>query len=169
MTVEELGRIDAAVAAAGVSRARYGYCLDTAHLWGAGYDVGSEEGADDLLARFDAAVGIERLRMVHVNDSRSDLGSRSDRHEHLGAGRIGGAGLARMVTHPGLGHVVYYLETPGMEDGYDRVNIERLLDLVAGRPLATLPPAAFHTRNERGRAAPAGEDDGSAPDGDDGR
>ena len=58
----------------------------------------------------------------------------ADRHEHVGAGRIGGAGLARMLTHPALGHVVYMLETPGMEDGYDAVNIARAKALAAGEP-----------------------------------
>lgn len=154
-TVEELGLIDEAIAVAGVPQERYGFCLDTAHLWGAGYAIDTAARVDDLLGRFDAIVGIGRLRMVHLNDSRSELGSKSDRHEHVGAGRIGGAGIARMAVHPALGHVPYYLETPGMDDGYDAVNIARVHDLVAGRPLGTLPPEAFHTRNVRGRSAPA--------------
>jgi len=157
-TLEELGRIDAAVAATGVDRDRYAFCLDTAHLWGGGYPIDTEAGVDDLLERFDAEVGVARLRMVHLNDSRSELGSRSDRHEHIGAGRIGAAGLARMVSHPALDHVAYYLETPGMEDGYDAVNLARVLDLAAGRPLADLPASAFHTRSSKGRSAPAEED-----------
>ena len=66
-----------------------------------------------------------------------------------------------MVTHPALDHVVYYLETPGMDDGYDAVNIARVKDLAHGRPLAELPPAAFHTRSSKGRSAPA-DDDGPA-------
>ena len=111
---------------------------------------------------FDALVGLDRLHMVHLNDSRSELGSRADRHEHVGAGRIGGEGLARMATHPALGHVTYFLETPGMEEGYDAVNLDRLRDLVSGRTLATLPPAAFHTRSAKGRSAPA-EDEPVAP------
>ena len=85
-----------------------------------------------------------------------------DRHEHVGAGRIGPEGLARMVTHPALGHVVYYLETPGMDEGYDAVNIARAKDLAHGRRLAELPPAAFHTRSSKGRSAPA-DDDVRAP------
>jgi len=154
-TVEELAAIDMAVEERGVDRERYGFCLDTAHLWGAGYDIGTPDGADDLLARFGRLVGLERLRMVHLNDSRSELGSHLDRHEHIGAGRIGGAGLARMATHPDLDHVAYFLETPGMEDGWDAVNIARVQDLVAGRPLTDLPEAAFHARSAKGRSAPA--------------
>lgn len=155
MTVEELARIDAAIVAAGVPRHRFGYCLDTAHAWGAGYAINTEAGVDDLVAALDAQLGLERLRMVHLNDSRAELGSRADRHEHLGAGRIGEAGIRRIVTHPALDHVAYYLETPGMDEGYDVVNVARLHDIVAGRPLEALPAAAFATRSAKGRSAPA--------------
>ena len=161
-SLEELKAIDDAVLAAGIDRSRYGFCLDTAHLWGAGYAIDTTGGVDTPIEAFDALVGLDRLHMVHLNDSRSELGSRADRHEHVGAGRIGGEGLARMATHPALGHVTYFLETPGMEEGYDAVNLDRLRDLVSGRTLATLPPAAFHTRSAKGRSAPA-EDEPVAP------
>ena len=111
-------------------------------------------GVDGLIAEFDAAVGLARLRMVHLNDSRSERGSRTDQHEHLGAGRIGAAGLRRVLTHPGLEHVAYLLETPGMDDGYDLVNMDRARDLVEGRPLADLPPDAFETPSTKGRSGP---------------
>ena len=158
-SMEELGAIDRAIAGAGVDRARYGFCLDTAHLWGAGYPLHTSIGVDGTLETFDELVGLQRLHMVHLNDSRSDIGTREDRHEHVGAGRIGAEGLARMVTHPALGHVTYYLETPGMDDGYDAVNIARVRDLALGKALATLPPSAFHTRSAKGRSAPAEDDD----------
>ena len=161
-SLEELKAIDDAVLAAGIDRSLYGFCLHTAHLWGAGYAIDTTGGVDTTIEAFDALVGLDRLHMVHLNDSRSELGSRADRHEHVGAGRIGGEGLARMATHPALGHVTYFLETPGMEDGYDAVNLDRLRDLVSGRTLATLPPAAFHTRSAKGRSAPA-EDEPVAP------
>ena len=77
------------------------------------------------MAEFDARLGLGRLVMVHLNDSKVERGSRSDRHEHLGAGRIGVEGLARILTHPGLAHVAYYLETPGMDEGYDAINLRR--------------------------------------------
>ncbi len=160
-SMEELGGIEQAIADAGVDRARYGYCLDTAHLWGAGYPLHTAVGVDGTLEAFDELVGLGRLHMVHLNDSRSEIGSRQDRHEHVGAGQIGAEGMARIVTHPGLEHVAYYLETPGMDDGYDAVNVARVLDLANGRPLAELPAAAFHTRSSKGRSAPA-EDDGPA-------
>ncbi|OGO57150.1 MAG: hypothetical protein A2V85_03235 [Chloroflexi bacterium RBG_16_72_14] len=159
-TIGELVLIDRAAEAAGVDRARVGFCFDTAHLWGAGHPIDTPAGVDDLLEAFDHALGLGRLRMVHLNDSRSECGSRADRHEHVGAGRIGADGLRRMLEHPGLGDVSYYLETPGMDEGYDEVNVRRVLDIAAGRPLAAMPPEAFHVRSSRGRSAPA-EGDGA--------
>ena len=122
-----------------------GFCLDAAHLWGAGYDMSSPAGVDDVLATFDRLVGLERLAMVHLNDSVSAMGSRHDRHAHLGDGQIGRDGLAYLLCHPRLDHVAFYLETPGMEDGWDAVNVARMGDMAAGRPLtpglATEPAA----------------------------
>lgn len=156
----DLAAIARAAADEGVPRERLGFCLDTAHLWGAGCDIGTADGADALLAAFDAEVGLGRLWMVHLNDSRADLGSGADRHEHLGAGRIGTAGLARLLVHPALGHVAYILETPGMEDGFDAVNIARARALAAGQELGPLPEAEPGTRG--GRAGPARPGGGSA-------
>jgi deoxyribonuclease IV len=154
-TAEQLAAIDAALAALGVDRGRTGFCLDTAHLWAAGYRIDTAAGVDDTIATVEAGLGLARVRLVHLNDSRSEPGSHSDRHEHIGAGRIGSEGLARVLTHPGLAHVTYVLETPGMDEGYDAINLARARDLVAGRPLAELPPEAFHTRSAKGRSAPA--------------
>ncbi len=156
---EELRRIDEAVAGAGVDRSRFGYCLDTAHAWGAGYPIDTPQGVDETLAEFEDLLGLGRLHMVHLNDSRAECGSLSDRHEHVGAGMIGALGLGRVVTHPALDHVTYILETPGMEAGYDEINIRRVLDMAAGRPLADLPPEAFAARASRGRSAPAEDQD----------
>jgi deoxyribonuclease IV len=114
---------------------------------------------DRVLREFDAAIGLRRLHLVHLNDSRSERGSRTDQHEHLGAGLIGAAGLARMLTHPGLEDVVYLLETPRMDAGYDLVNMDRARDLVAGRRLAILPPEAFEASSSKGRSAPADDDE----------
>ncbi len=154
-SIEELAEIEHAAVTAGVDRDRLGFCLDAAHLWGAGYPVGEPAGVDDTLAEFDAALGLASLRMVHLNDSRSERGSRMDRHEHVGAGAIGGAGLGRFLVHPRLDHVVYIVETPGMDAGYDAVNIRRALDLALGRELEPLPPAAFEVHSSKGRSAPA--------------
>ncbi|MGD0248753.1 MAG: TIM barrel protein, partial [Candidatus Limnocylindrales bacterium] len=93
---------------------------------------------------FDRLMGLRRLAMVHLNDSESALGSRHDRHAHLGEGRIGRDGLAHLLCHPRLDHVAFYLETPRMEDGFDAVNVARLGDLATGRPM-TPGPAATST------------------------
>ena len=93
--------------------------------------------------------------MLHLNDSKSERGSRLDRHEHLGAGRIGVPGLRHLLCHPALAHATYYLETPGMDEGYDAINIARAHDIAAGRPLPTLPPEAMTLKGSRARTAPA--------------
>jgi deoxyribonuclease-4 len=118
---------------------RLALCLDSAHLWGAGYDLSSPAAIDELVAGFDRLIGLPRLAMVHLNDSHTPKGSRHDRHAHLGDGQIGTEGLARLLCHPSLDHVAFYLETPGMEDGFDAVNVARLGDLAAGRPLTPAP------------------------------
>jgi deoxyribonuclease-4 len=152
--LDELAGIARAIEARGIPDRRVGFCLDTAHAWGAGIDVSDPAVIDAFLAEFDARIGLQRLAMVHLNDTRSALGSRLDRHEHLGAGRIGATGLAHILTHPALAHVTYYLETPGMDEGYDEVNVRRAYALAAGQPLRRLPKAAFTTRSSRARTAP---------------
>ena len=156
-TVEELANIAEAIAARGVGDERVGFCLDTAHAWGAGYRLSDPDATDELLAAFDARVGIGRLRMVHLNDSKSELGSNSDRHEHVGAGQIGEAGMAHILRHPSLAGVTYFIETPGMDEGYDAINIARAQALAAGRPLEPLPPGAMTVRGSRARSAPAAD------------
>jgi Xylose isomerase-like TIM barrel len=120
--------------------------IDRAHAIGATVDAFVDE--------FDERIGLERLVMIHLNDSKAERGSRLDRHEHLGAGRIGAAGLARVLTHPGLARTTYYLDTPGMDERYDAINTARAYDLAAGRPLATLPPEAMSVRGSRARTGP---------------
>jgi deoxyribonuclease-4 len=153
--VAELAGIADAVAAKGVPEARLGFCLDAAHAWGAGIDLAHSDAADAFLEKFDARIGLRRLVMIHLNDSKSERGSRLDRHEHLGAGRIGAVGLGHLLRHPRLAHAAFYLETPGMDEGYDAINMARARDLLAGRPLADLPPEAMELRGSRARTAPA--------------
>lgn len=153
--VTELADIAEAIASRGVADRRVGFCLDTAHAWGAGVDLSDPDEVDGFLADFDNRVGLGRLVMVHLNDSKTERGSRADRHEHLGAGQIGAAGLARILTHPGLSGTTYYLETPGMDEGYDAVNVARAYDIAAGRALADLPPEAMTMRGSRARTGPA--------------
>jgi deoxyribonuclease IV len=144
-TIEELARILEGITG---GDDRLAFCLDTAHLWGAGYDLSTVEGATAVLDRFDALIGLDRLALIHLNDSRSRLGSRSDRHEHLGAGDIGPAGLGAILRDPRLpGRTTMVMETPGMEEGFDVVNVRRAWQLYAGAgELAALPPKAFRVR-----------------------
>ena len=155
--VDEMGAVLAAIAARGVPLGRVAICLDTAHLWGAGHPIDTAAGVDRLVGEFGDRIGLERLAMIHLNDSKSELGSRMDRHEHLGAGAIGPEGLRRILTHPGLREVTYYLETPGMDEGYDAVNAGRAHDLAEGRPLALLPPEAMNLPGSRARTGPSVE------------
>jgi deoxyribonuclease IV len=154
-TIGELAWILAAAGERGVDPARVGVCLDTAHLWGAGVPIGTAAEVDALVEEVDAAFGLARLAVIHLNDSRVPLGSLVDRHQHLGAGQIGCDGLARFLTHPRLRHATYYLETPGMDEGYDAVNIARARALALGLPLQPLPPEALDLRSGADRTAPA--------------
>jgi len=153
-SIEDLADIVGAAAAAGVPIDRIGVCLDTAHLWGAGYDVSNADGVEDLVVRIDEILGKERVVMLHLNDSRTTVGSRLDRHEHIGAGQMGEAGMADLLTEPWLATLPTYLETPGMDSGYDLVNLDRVRQLLAGETLPPLPPDAFSTRSSRSRTAP---------------
>lgn len=153
--VEELAEILDAVAALGAPVDQLAFCLDTAHLWGAGYDLSSAAGAGGVVDRFSELIGLERLAMVHLNDSKSLLGSRTDRHEHLGAGQIGPLGLGALLREPRLRHVTFILETPGVDEGYDAVNLRRAWLLYGGaETLPLLPPKAFKLNRRSTRAAP---------------
>ncbi len=153
--IDQLAAIADGAAARGLPAERIGFCLDTAHAWAAGIDVSKPDAIDAFLGDFDARIGLDRLVMIHLNDSKSELGSLVDRHEHLGAGRIGGPGLGHLLRHPGLAHATYYLETPGMDTGYDAINIARAHDIAAGRPLKVLPPEAMNLPGSRARTGPA--------------
>jgi deoxyribonuclease IV len=155
-SLDELAAIVDRMATREIDREAVAFCLDTAHAWGAGIDVGDPGVIDALLQGFDERIGLDRLVLVHLNDTRSGLGSRTDRHEHLAAGRIPPAGLAHILRHPLLTGATYILETPGMDVGYDKVNMERARALWAGKPLRPLPKDAFElVGSARGRMAPA--------------
>jgi deoxyribonuclease-4 len=97
-----------------------GVCLDTAHLFASGYDIKSEGGFGEVLAKFDATLGLEHLRLIHANDSKVGLGGRRDRHEHIGHGTIGIDGFRRILSDPRISHIDIIVETdPGRspEDG----------------------------------------------------
>jgi len=153
-TVEELSAIFDALRARGIPDAAVGLCLDTAHLWAAGYELDDASAVDALFESVEASIGVDRLVMIHLNDSKSERGSRSDRHEHIGGGRIGAVGLGNVLRHPSVRHVAAYLETPGMDEGYDAINLARARALLAGEALEPLPPEAFALRRSRAAASP---------------
>ena len=94
-----------------------GVCLDTCHVWDGGYDIVSD--LDGVLARFDEVIGLERLKAVHLNDSKNPCGAHKDRHEKIGQGHIGFEALSAVVNHPKLRALPFYLETPHDKlDGY---------------------------------------------------
>ena len=111
-TFDELAAILDAAGPATVTRLKV--CLDTQHLWASGVDFGDVERADDVVARFDAAIGLDRLVCLHLNDSKVELGANRDRHENIGQGTIGSEGLGALLSHPALVTLPAILEVPGV-------------------------------------------------------
>jgi deoxyribonuclease-4 len=114
-----------------------GVCLDTAHTFEAGYEINTEEGLEATVAAVDRTVRLDRVYVLHVNDSKTPLGSRVDRHEHIGRGKIGLAAFGRILNHARLGPGtqglpgrVFILETPIDRPGDDRRNVRALWELV---------------------------------------
>jgi deoxyribonuclease IV len=116
-----------------------GICLDTAHAFHAGYGIHTEAGLAEMIAALDRTVGLSRLGVLHVNDSKTPFGSRVDRHDHIGRGKIGLDGLRRVLNHPkleanaalgGRPGRAFLLETPIDAPGDDRRNVRRLWELV---------------------------------------
>ena len=131
-SIEELGAIIEGVA----HPDRMGVCLDTCHLFAAGYDLtdpAEYERTVDELSRF---VGLDRVRCIHVNDSKRECGSRVDRHDHIGKGKIGRAAFARLVNDKRFAGLPMILETAKDKDGrgspWDKVNLNRLRRMVVG-------------------------------------
>jgi deoxyribonuclease-4 len=156
-TIEELASIlDGVGLLDGAAASSVAFCLDTAHLWGAGYDLSRASEAVAVVDRFAELIGLERLAMIHFNDSRSELGSLTDRHEHIGAGEVGPLGLGALLRDPRLAHVAFILETPGADEGYDAINLRRAWLMYGGaESLPVLPPKAFRLNRRSTRAAPA--------------
>jgi deoxyribonuclease IV len=119
-----------------------GVCLDTAHAFHAGYDIRSEAGLSQTIAALDHAVGLARVPVLHVNDSKTEFGSRVDRHEHIGRGKIGREAFRRILNHPSLSANLsagrpgraFLLETPIDAPGDDRRNVRCLWELVGVAP-----------------------------------
>jgi len=130
--LEEVGEI-----LAGLRNVPAGACLDTAHLFAAGYDIKSEGGLASTIGQIDGAIGIENVPVFHVNDSKVPLGGRVDRHEHIGKGKIGAQAFARILRHPrfgaappeGLTGRAFLAETPIDDPGDDRRNVAALWEL----------------------------------------
>jgi deoxyribonuclease-4 len=130
--LEEVGAIVHGLGAVGV-----GACLDTAHLFAAGYDISQEAGLEATITKIDESIGLENVFVFHVNDSKIPLGGRVDRHAHIGEGKIKSEAFARILRHPRLGADpatglpgrVFLLETPIEDPGDDRRNVARLWEL----------------------------------------
>jgi deoxyribonuclease-4 len=129
-TFEELAEIIARVPTP--LRPRVGVCIDTAHVFAAGYDIATQY--DDVIARFDHTVGLDRLGAMHLNDSKAPLGSRRDRHELIGEGAIGEAAFRRIMTDERLVAVPKLIETPKLDDPEttDRRMLDRLRSYTKG-------------------------------------
>lgn len=97
---------------------KLGVCLDTCHIYDAGYDIVSN--LDGVIAEFDRVIGLDRLKAVHLNDSKNPIGSHKDRHETIGNGFIGLDAIERIINHPALRDKPFYLETPNDIPGYAR-------------------------------------------------
>ncbi|MFM8176458.1 MAG: deoxyribonuclease IV, partial [Candidatus Limnocylindrus sp.] len=142
-SIDELIAIHDAMAKRRIEMSRVGYCLDSAHLWGAGVEMSDLDELDRVIDEFDRKIGLEKLVMIHYNDSKAAHGSKLDRHQHIGGGEVGARGLAALISHPKLAHAAYYLETPGMEEGWDKLNVERTIQLAQGNlKLKPLPAEA---------------------------
>lgn len=112
-----------------------GYCLDTCHLFAAGFDIARPIGLDATIAKIDSTLGLDPVRVIHANDSKGVLGSRLDRHANIGEGNIGEAGFRGILGHPALRHKPFILETPVDEEGDDRRNVDALKRLWLGSGL----------------------------------
>ncbi len=124
-----LGRVLAGLAES-APEARVGLAVDSCHLFAAGYDLPRPAEVDRLVRDAEENVGLDALRLLHVNDSRDACGSMRDRHEHIGEGAIGEGGLRNLLTHPALDMLPLILETPWESLEVDRRNLDRLRSLI---------------------------------------
>jgi len=108
-----------------------GICLDTAHLFAAGHPIHTADGLDEVLSSCDRIVGLEQVKLIHLNDSKVPFGSRVDRHWHIGQGHIGLDAFRRLVNHPRLRDIPFILETPKTTERDDRRNLAAVRTLVS--------------------------------------
>jgi deoxyribonuclease-4 len=131
---------------------RIGFCIDTCHSLAAGYDVATAAGLRRTVGEIEKVLGLENVPVIHVNDSKGELGSKRDRHENIGEGFIGLEGFRRILNHPKLAQKAFILETPIDNEGDDLKNVETLKGLVKGKrrlrslslpaPFGVLPPTS---------------------------
>jgi deoxyribonuclease-4 len=112
-------------------RKRIGMCFDTCHAFAAGYDLSHQEGVEQTLEEINKCLGLEQLKVIHLNDSKFPLGSRKDRHMHIGKGYIGLEGFRVLVNHKYLKDLPFILETPKHEEKDDLKNIDLVKSLIA--------------------------------------
>lgn len=124
--LDELGEIVRAVGSP-----RIGVCLDTAHAWASGYDIASQAGVDAFVREIKKHIGFKRVRALHMNDTKVDLGGKRDLHWHIAQGKIGSAGFRAVLAAPGLSHVAAICETPKTPE-LDAKNVAMLRRLAPG-------------------------------------
>ncbi len=125
-TLEEIGIIIKEI-----NNPRLKVCLDTCHLFAAGYDFTTKEKLDKFLGKFDKLIGLNRLSVIHANDSKDDFGALRDRHDNIGEGKIGLEAFRTLLNHPDLRKLPFIIETPGFDGkGPDRKNLEILKSLI---------------------------------------
>ena len=112
------------------NKKRVGVCFDTCHAYTAGFDLSSPEGYSKTIESLDRIVGLKRLKLVHLNDSRDELGSHADRHEHIGKGSLGLEAFRRIVNDPRLSGAAFVLETPKDSDNADKRNLNTVKKLL---------------------------------------
>jgi len=108
---------------------RFGICIDTCHAFAAGYDLRNEKNVKDVFEKFDSEIGLKHIKIIHLNDSKGELGCHLDRHEHIGLGHIGEAGLSQVVKLANKNKIPIILETPIDERRTDFENIRKAKDL----------------------------------------
>jgi deoxyribonuclease-4 len=151
----------------GLSALNAAACLDTAHLFAAGYDLRSAAGLEQTIDAIDRTIGLDKVPVIHVNDSKIPLGGRVDRHENIGQGKIGEEAFGRFLKHPrlgakppeGLAGRAFVLETPIDDPGDDRRNVAKLWALAgvegpgAEKGFSMLTPALKRAMAKAGKKA----------------
>ncbi len=110
----------------------FGLCLDTCHLFAAGYDLSNKSDVSILIDNVDRIIGLENLKIIHLNDSKGDLGSNLDRHHHIGLGKIGESGLRCLINNKKLSQVPFIMETPIDSTRNDTDNINFVRNVLSG-------------------------------------